>query len=437
MSLTGLLFAVAFFAALGLALFRRPIYGLYAYVAVFYLDPPSRWWGESLPDLRWALLSAGVTYVAAFRVPAVPGRMSWLRTTPGRFLVAFTVWVWIQNFWALDPEAHLELSILFSKYVLLFYLIYRLVPTPADAMRFLAVHFAGCAYFGYLAFTTASGGRLEGVGGPGVNEANAFAMQMCTGVMVGAVMALTARGVARWAVILCMPFILNGVILSQSRDGFLALLVAGLVLWWLKHPATTKRFYVYAALAVVLFGMLAGDQMFWRRMETIEAAARGGEASLDTSSMSRLALAEAQLKMTERYPLGTGHRGTAVLSPMYLREEFLTKSDDGHGRRASHNTFMTALSEQGVPGAVLFLWVWLWTARATVRLKRAKGLWEQVEPRSTLAAVASALMVVAVAGMFVDYIKAEIQVWLWALLAAMLACQPHESSPSPPRAVVG
>ena len=58
MSLTGMLFMVAFMAALTLALVRHPIYGLYAYVADFYLHPPSRWWGQFLPDMRWSMLAA-------------------------------------------------------------------------------------------------------------------------------------------------------------------------------------------------------------------------------------------------------------------------------------------------------------------------------------------------------------------------------------------
>ena len=70
MSLTGLAFLLAFAAGIGLAVMRHPLFGLYTYIAVFYLHPPSRWWGETLPDLRWSLLggSGDAGHVVALAV---------------------------------------------------------------------------------------------------------------------------------------------------------------------------------------------------------------------------------------------------------------------------------------------------------------------------------------------------------------------------------
>ena len=314
MSLTGAAFVLAFAVGLWFTVFRHPLFGLYSYIALFYLNPVSRWWGETLPDLRWSLVMGVVTLIVTWQQPVVPGRDSWLRTMPARILLMFTIWFWVQNLWALEPELHLEASWLFTKYLLLYYLIYRLVVTPEDMWRFLLAHLAGCAYFGYLAFTAGSGGRLEGVGGAGINEANAFAMQMSTGVVVAAMVALTASGARRWLVIASLPFILNGVLLSGSRGGFLALISGGLVLWRFKPRASRKLFYVFACLGVLLFAMLAKDPMFWARMQTIETAARPGDVQVDDSAASRLAIVKAQLAMSKAYPFGTGHRGTVTLS---------------------------------------------------------------------------------------------------------------------------
>ena len=423
MSLTGAAFLVSFAGGLWLAVFRHPRYGLYTYVAVFYLHPPSRWWGETLPDLRWALVAAVVTLIVTLRLPAEPGRPSWLRTTPAKALLLFTGWLWIQSLWALDPVQHQEACLLFTKYVVLYYLIYRLVLTPADVSRFLLVHLLGCAYLGWLAFSTDVSGRLEGVGGPGIDEANAFAMQMGTGVVAGAMIALTMPGARRWGAILALPFILNGVILSGSRGGFLALIAGGLVLWYLKPLEYRKLFYVFACLGLIVFGRLAHD-IFWNRIISIEAVAERNEAAMDDSALSRFALIQAQMRMAADYPFGTGHRGTAVLSPRYLDERFLsvTATEEQKRQRSSHNTFMTALVEQGSPGAVWFVWIFGWSAIAVVRIKaRSAG---DIELRAALASVAAGLAVVLVAGIFVDYLKTEVQVWLWGLLAAMLAFDP-------------
>lgn len=55
LSLTSLLFLAAYFSGCIAALVRHPVYGLVTYVLMLYLHPPSRWWGEALPDLRWSL----------------------------------------------------------------------------------------------------------------------------------------------------------------------------------------------------------------------------------------------------------------------------------------------------------------------------------------------------------------------------------------------
>ena len=107
MSITGAVFLLVFFAGMGLALFRDPVFGLYTYVAEFYLSPPSRWWGAALPDLRWSFLAAGVTLAALiFRLHLQPGAKSWLSTTPAKIMLIYILWFWVESLWALDGVSH-------------------------------------------------------------------------------------------------------------------------------------------------------------------------------------------------------------------------------------------------------------------------------------------------------------------------------------------
>lgn len=417
MSLTGLAFLVAFVAVMGLALFRHPLFGLYGYVAVFYLHPPSRWWGETLPDLRWSLLAATITLIATLRLAPDRTRPSWISTTPARLLIAYTCWLMVQTAWALERDEHIEATVLFAKYVLLFYLVYRLVDTEQRIRDFLIVHIIGAFYFGFLAFSLDVSGRLEGVGGPGIDESNALAMQMATAMAVAAMLLLGEKGWRRALCLLALPFLLNAIVLAGSRGAFLALVISGLVLWKLKPEAYRRWFYLYAGLGVILLGILAHEP-FWERVQTIGTAVDSRE-QLDTSALSRLELIDAQWKMFRAYPLGSGHRGTEALSANYLEERFLSRNPDGStGTRSSHNTFMTALVEQGIPGAVLFVSIWVWVGRTAIRINHAAAP-ASVNLANYAAAVAGALAVILIAGMFVDYLKAEIQVWLFALLASM------------------
>src|SRR5258705_483433 len=124
---TALAFVLAYVAGLGLAFVKHPKFGLYTYIAVFYIHPPSRWWGSFAPDMRWALIAGVVTLIASWRLKDDGRRPNWLSTTPARVLVLMMLWIWIQNLWALDPVEHLDLSVVFTKYVMLYYLIYLLL----------------------------------------------------------------------------------------------------------------------------------------------------------------------------------------------------------------------------------------------------------------------------------------------------------------------
>lgn len=420
MSLTGLLFLAAFIAMMALALFRHPIHGLYGYVALFYLHPPDRWWASGLPDLRWTLTASVVTLLATLRLRSDPSRPSWLSETPAKLLLAFTAWLWIQSFWALLPEAHFFFATLYLKYIVLFYLIFRLVDQPERVRGFLTVHFLGCAYLGWLAYNASFSGRLEGVGGPGIDEANALGMQLVTGILSGAMLILDYKGWRRWLLVAAMPLVINGLVLTQSRSAFLGLAVGCVVLWYLKPGGRRRIFYAFAALALVLGGMLA-HELFWQRMTTVVTAVESIE-KIDQSAASRLAVFEAQVKMAKAYPMGAGHRGTLALSNRYLADEHLTYLADGSGQRgrSSHSTFMSVVVEQGLPGVAIFGGLGLWFIAAILRMRRLARAATDEFTSIMGAGVAAALMAVVVSGIFVDYVKAEVQIWCAALLSVVL-----------------
>src|SRR5262245_61503577 len=123
MSLSALIFLVVFALGLFLTLQRGPIYGLLTYLWAFYNSPPDRWWGESLPDLRWSLVASMVTLIAITQKQSTLTRLPWHSNWGIRILIAFTVWLWIQNIWALDDARHWFVCTLFVKYILLFYII--------------------------------------------------------------------------------------------------------------------------------------------------------------------------------------------------------------------------------------------------------------------------------------------------------------------------
>lgn len=414
MSETALLFLLAFGFGLAMALIKHPFYGLYTYIGTFYLHPPSRWWGAELPELRWSLIAACVTLLAMVRLPRSAERLGWLSTTGPRILLIYVAYMWLQTPFALSFEDQVEGLTLFTKYLILTYLICRLVRTEEDVTNFLMAHIVGCFYFGYMAFgSTFSGGRLEGVGGPGIDDSNTMSMHMATGAVCAAMIMLARTDWRRYVCLAGMPFILNTIVLAGSRGSFLGLLGSAGVVASFRNFTNKKLFWAMATLGIILFGLLA-HETFWERMGTIDDAARS-PTTVDTSVESRVELFKAQFEMFKDHPLGAGHNGTAIQSAAHLDRKYLSK-----GARASHNTFMAMLINQGIVGAILYLSIVIWVFRSVVRLRR--NLKDTGNPifAAHLAAVGGSLTVTLLAGIFTNYLKAEVQIWMIALLASLL-----------------
>ncbi len=426
MSLTAIVYLLCFLAGLGAALVRHPIYGLYTYVAVFYLDAPGRWWGADLPDLRWSMLAAVVTFLGMFIHRQPSQRKRWISHTPVVFFCLFVALMWIQWPWVVTGEDHAYGLNIFTKYVLVIYLMYVLLDTRERIMGFMFAHALGALYLGYLAYTSYSGGRLDGVGGPGIDDANSLGMQMSTAAYAGAALFLSLRGWKRWIGALSVAFALNVVVMAGSRGGLLAFLAAGLA-FFLFRPRGTLMIAVACGLgALVLLGSLASE-FFIDRIKTIGVAVENAEEA-DESAYSRLVIIESQWEIAKDHPLGVGHRGTAALSYTYIPIEYHASQ----GGRSSHNTLMSALVDQGFLG--LFLWLMMLTSLALMlfRQKRYERSDDQAPRDWLLAAIAAGHASIFVGGMFAPFIRAEVFIWYLALAASLASLRPEPVMASSP-----
>lgn len=423
--LTALGFALVFGLALIYALARDPMFALFAYFAAFYVHPPSRWWGDVLPDVRWVLLAAVVAALAMYvHRKEIAVKPLWLSTGAAACFAAYCLWLWIQYAWALDPQAHWNGTVQYTKYLVIFYLIYRIVDSPERLRDLLFAHVVGCAVLGLIAtfWRTMTGGRLDGVGGPGIDDANSLGMYLATGGLVAAALVLTERGWRRYTALGAGAFIANGFVLANSRGALLGLLAGGVVLMLLKAREHRRMFWVMAIIAAV-GAVSVVDQRFIERMLSIKTAVTE-EEERDSSAESRFVLYEAQLRMFVDHPWGAGYRGTAALSPLYLDEVWLTKSTMPDGRvimaRSSHNTYLTILVEQGPVGALIFGALLIWFAKSALAVRRSSKRVADARVCTYAAATCAAFTVVLVAGIATDYLAAEVQFWMLAALTCAL-----------------
>jgi O-antigen ligase len=422
---TGLLFSIAFIASCVLALARGPIYGMLAYVAVFYLNPPIRWWGQGvLADIRWSLVTAAVTLVALlihrgrwngtpfFKQPVVIG------------LCLLLAWMVVQLPWILDRDLHVEVIEYYAKFVIAMYLIYYCVDSERNLRLFLWAHVLGCFYFGWLVFTTYTGGRFDNFGGAGLKDANEVALTMGTAALALGSLLLTARWPGRVVAVGVAPFIVNGLVATISRSAFLALVVGGAVYNWFTPARWRKWVVALSALAVVLLLMLTTES-YWSRIQTI---AMGGQIieGVDTG-VDRIAQWRGQLRMFRDHPLGCGHHCTTILSPSYFESWVLAERA---GVRSSHNTFLSMLVDHGVPGGLAYVALLSWVLLAARRLRRSPVLQSGSMPLFVPAVVGS-LLAMFVGDMFVPYVRYEVRFWFIALLLVLLRLAQESSQDVP------
>ena len=418
MSLTAAGFLTFYLTGLVMSVVRHPRYGLYAYLLAFYMHPPDRWWRAEVPDLRWAFIAGLVTLICTVRLKSDQTRAPWYRTGGGLFLIFYLGWMLLQSLWVISPY-HQEGVELLAKYTVLYYLIYRLVDSEEEMRNFFLVHVLGSFYLGWLAYGTTVRGRLEGMGGPGIDDANTFGMHVSTAAVFSAALLLRGGKYVRLAVLCAAPFIVNAMILTQSRGAFLGLVAGGLGVFVAKPARKKPVVYLLGALAVILLLMLAPPD-FVERMKTITAAT-DETAEMDGSAASRLEIAKAQLEMFRDYPMGVGHHGTRAISSYYLEEDLLTTNKGGGLARSSHNTLLAALVDQGAPGIMMYLAMLFWVGRTIRDLKRldAQGLPDALG--SYRMSLAGAFALIVIAGMFSNYFRAEVTIWCMALLAALKA----------------
>jgi O-antigen ligase len=398
---------------------RHPIWGLYFYIATTFVYPPGRWWGYLFGDLRWALLSAAITALAVlFHRGKLEAKPIWLGNAPAVILLIYVAWMALQSLWALDLAEHTRGTIEFAKCLFALWLVYRVVDTKDRLRDLMLAHALGCGLLGVFAqLTGRQGGRLDGVGGPNMDDSNTLGMYLATGAIVAIGLVLTQKGWRRYVSLASLIVIVNGFVLANSRGAFLGLVAGCLVLAFSIARRYRWVFLGFAMVGVLGLGLIV-DKVFIDRMFTIGDVASQDEDA-DASARSRLVIANAQLQMFLDHPMGTGWRGTAVLSPKYMEHRWLTGDGSTEAQRSSHNTFLTALVEQGAPGAMLYACLVLWVVGAAFRIRRLNGPLDDPGLTTLGASLCGALVVVLVAGTSADYLTKEVQFWLYAALVSM------------------
>jgi O-antigen ligase len=208
-----------------------------------------------------------------------------------------------------------------------------------------------------------------------------------------------------------LPFIVNTLILCNSRGAMVSLLVASGAGMVLIQRGYRLRFAAVGLAAVVGFFLLA-DDTFIRRQQTT------ANYENDGSAQGRISSWKGAAALVADYPFGAGGRGFHTLSPIYAAEVVAKTRDEG---RAPHNTYMLVASEWGVLG--LILWIGFHTS-TFVMLHRIKARAKATDFYYWRAlAMQLSLIAVLIASTFTDRLYAEAPYWLAAMVYALQRIQ--------------
>ena len=417
MSLTAAVFVLLFAAGCLMALARHPVYGVMTYVIMFYVSPSDRWWGQGVTQgTRWALIAAIVTALAILIHRPRPPDIPLLRQPLMWGFILFVAWVAIQGGWAVYPDLHRELLTYYLKYIVAMYLIYRSIDSPENLKRVIWAHVLGCAYISWVAFNLAAGERFDDFGGAGIGDANSGALTIVTGILAAASLFVAGSTRARLVLVGIMPFLVNAIVATISRSGFLAFITAGLAYNFFAPRKYAKWIKILSVVGLVLFVALT-NPVYWARIQSLKYEGQQVEG-VDTGA-KRIVLMQAQLRMAAQHPYGCGSRCTDYLSPSYLDSKQLAGAP-GEKSRSSHNTFLTMLVDHGIPGAIAYVLMVGWILTALRRMRRECTGRDDVLAQ-ILPAIAGGLLAITVGDMFVQYPKLEVRFWLLTILMSMLS----------------
>jgi putative inorganic carbon (HCO3(-)) transporter len=214
----------------------------------------------------------------------------------------------------------------------------------------------------------------------------------------------------KWVGRICAPMLAFAVFVSQSRGGFLALFVMGVLAFLNSRNKLRLGMGFIAAAAVVL--MLAPSQLF-KRLQQIPVGGQV-ETGAELSALSRLELARAGVHMMEAHPVFGIGLNQFKSAEFHYNPLLIAIEPSPH---IAHNTYVQLGAEGGIPTLVLYLAI-LGVTLATCR--RAQKLPDVPEDMAMLAlSFQIGLVGIAVAQFFLtaQYVK---EIWVFISLTPSL-----------------
>ncbi len=327
--------------------FKHPFYALLFSMFEYFTHPQFRWWGRALPDINYAYIISIICLISfAIHYKRLKYDVPWKKKSSLPVLILFWVnMIFVWKFHSINMLRTKQALIDFFE-LIIFYFIFLNTLTDKKKINYVLLFLIlGHFFFSYEAWGKhLTHGRLEGVGGVDSRNSNHLAMNIVAVTPLLGTYYLYGSKYEKIISIISAPFILNTMILCNSRGGFLGLLFSVVIYLFYCTKKDLKKIIPVLLIGAILF-MYLTDERFWNRMKTLETYHQ------ERSAVSRLHYWKGALKMSKDYPFGGGFKAFVEVGQFYT--PWLVEVE--HRKKNVHNTILYTLTSWGYMGAFLFI----------------------------------------------------------------------------------
>jgi hypothetical protein len=339
----------------------HPIYGILLYFFEWHNHPPYWWWGDKLPDLRWSFLIAVLILVSVIINRKKLKPFTAFEFKPLIWLVLIVVNSYIVSYlFAMDPLQSFSKSEILFKLTVNYLLMIYVIRDLRDYKALIFMLLLCVANFGRVAWEEGSNRDL-GVMAPGATTGNLIAAYIMTIIPFYITSFILGNKWMKIFTILSLPFVLNALILENSRGTILGLASMGALAPFLVKGKMRFKVIIGLAFGALMFLQLSNEQ-FWERQSTTV------EYEKEHSAMSRIYLWKGALNFLSDYPYGGGGDGWIIHSAEYVPEmrEYILQEEG----TTVHNTFLNVATDWGYIGLFFYLGFLASTYIIMIRVKR-------------------------------------------------------------------
>jgi len=307
-----------------------------------------------LPDIRWSFFIVLLILISIVinrnKIPQLIGA----DYNPLIWLALMLVNVYFVNqFLAVNPHASATKLGDWFKQIVYYCLIIYLIRSPKEYRWVIWVIILCVGNFGKYAFQEGSH-RNTGLSAPGATGGNPIANHVMTTLPFFGVYFLSGNKWQKMIIVLLAPFVLNLIILEDSRSAFVGILTIAFVALIVTSGKTRVKFILAMALGAILFFNLT-NQQFWNRMNTIFGFTGETEGTIvEEKPDNRVFLWKGAIRVLGDYPAGTGGSGFNTLMMEYVPELASRYAGEESGRTV-HNTILNVATEWGIQGLIIYL----------------------------------------------------------------------------------